>query len=51
MGSLINAAFTDHFNRVAEFHFGIVRLERQHGREIVQEAYRQATLRNNEPQP
>ena len=25
-GSLINAAFTDHFNRVAEFHFGILRL-------------------------
>ncbi len=51
MGSLINVAFTDHFNRVAAFHFGIVRLERQHGRETVQTAYRQATLRINEPQP
>ena len=41
-GSLINAAFTDHFNRVAEFHFGILRLERQYGAEAVQAAYRQA---------
>jgi len=41
-GSLINAAFTDHFNRVAEFHFGILRLERLHGVEAVQAAYRRA---------
>jgi hypothetical protein len=41
-GSLINAAFTDHFNRVAEFHFGILRLERVHGVEAVQAAYRRA---------
>jgi hypothetical protein len=41
MGSLINAAFTDHFNRVAEFHFGIVQLERRHGAQSVQSAYRQ----------
>ena len=44
-GSLINAAFTDHFNRVAEFHFGILRLEREHGAEMVQAAYRQAVER------
>jgi EcsC protein family len=44
-GSLINAAFTDHFNRVAEFHFGILRLERLHGAEAVQAAYRQAAER------
>jgi len=44
-GSLINAAFTDHFNRVAKFHFGIVRLERIHGREAVQVAYREACVR------
>ena len=41
-GSLINAAFTEHFNRVAEFHFGILRLERMHGVEVVQAAYRRA---------
>jgi hypothetical protein len=41
-GSLINAAFTDHFNRVARYHFGILRLERAHGAEVVQQAYRQA---------
>ena len=44
-GSLINAAFTDHFNRVAEYHFGILRLERLHGAQVVQEAYRQAIAR------
>ncbi len=44
-GSLVNAAFTDHFNRVAEFHFGILRLEREHGVEAVQAAYRQAAER------
>ena len=42
MGSLINAAFMDHFNRVANFHFGIVRLERQYGQEAVQTAYETA---------
>jgi len=43
--SLVNAAFTDHFNRVAEFHFGILRLERLHGSETVQAAYRAAAER------
>lgn len=42
LGSLVNAAFTDHFNRVAAYHFGIVRLERQHGQEIVRASYQQA---------
>lgn len=41
LGALVNAAFTDHFNRVARFHFGIVRLERRYGSEIVESAYRQ----------
>jgi hypothetical protein len=45
MGSLINAAFTDHFNHVAEYHFGIVRLERLHGQTGVQEAYHEAAKR------
>jgi hypothetical protein len=40
LGSLINAAFADHFNRVAQFHFGIVQLEQRHGAESVQAAYR-----------
>jgi hypothetical protein len=44
-GALINAAFTDHFNRVAEFHFGIVRLERQSGQDVVQAAYLKAVER------
>jgi hypothetical protein len=45
VGSLVNAAFTDHFNRVAEFHFGILRLERLYGSEVVQTAYRDAVER------
>jgi hypothetical protein len=42
-GALINAAFTDHFNRVARYHFGIVRMERQFGKDVVQAAYRKAS--------
>lgn len=30
-GAALNAAFTDHFNRVARLHFGLKRLERQYG--------------------
>lgn len=41
-GALINAAFTDHFNRVARYHFSIVALERRYGREVVQQAYEEA---------
>lgn len=44
LGSLVNAAFTDHFNRVAEFHFGIVKLERRYGAAPVQAAYQQAIV-------
>ncbi len=38
-GALINAAFTDHFNRVARFHFGIRQLEREYGAQEVQALY------------
>jgi len=41
-GATINVAFMGHFNRVARFHFGMRSLERQHGVELVQNAYRQA---------
>ncbi len=41
-GASINVAFMDHFNRVARFHFGLRNLERKHGADIVQAAYRQA---------
>ncbi|MGC3969119.1 MAG: EcsC family protein [Pirellulales bacterium] len=44
-GAAINVAFMDHFNRVARFHFGIRSLERKHGRDVVQEAYRGAAKR------
>lgn len=45
MGALVNAAFTDHFNRVARYHFGIVALEKRYGAERVQAAY-ERSLRN-----
>ncbi len=43
-GALINAAFSDHFNTVARFHFGIVALEQKHGKPAVEAAYQQARL-------
>jgi hypothetical protein len=41
-GALINAAFSDHFNNVARFHFGIVELEKKYGQAPVQNAYQAA---------
>lgn len=41
-GAIVNAAFMDHFNRVARFHFAIRLLERNHGVELVEVAYRDA---------
>lgn len=41
-GGLINAAFNDHFLHVARYHFGLRALERTHGRETIQDAYRTA---------
>jgi hypothetical protein len=38
-GAAINAGFTEHFNTIARFHFGIRRLERRLGQQRVQEAY------------
>ena len=37
--SAVNAAFTDHFNSVARYHFGIRRLERHHGQAVIRAAY------------
>lgn len=39
-GAMVNAAFTKHFNSIAWYHFGILRLERLHGSEAVEQAYR-----------
>ena len=41
-GAAVNSAFTTHFNTVALYHFGLKRLEREHGPEAVLEAYRAA---------
>ncbi len=45
LGALVNTVFIDHFQQTAHGHFAIRRLERRYGTEIVQAAYRQATLR------
>lgn len=39
-GAAINNAFAGHFNTVARYYFGIRKLERQHGQELVQAEYR-----------
>ncbi len=41
-GGAVNAAFTDHFNRVARYHFGLRRLERMNGEEAVAAVYDRA---------
>jgi hypothetical protein len=43
-GALVNAAFSEHFNTVARFHFGIVELERKYGKPAVQSAYEEARM-------
>ena len=40
-GGAINAAFSEHFNTAARFHFGIRALEKKHGEDVVQAAYLQ----------
>jgi hypothetical protein len=42
-GGLINAAFTDHFNSVARYHFGMRALEKQYGDEAVRALYSSTT--------
>jgi hypothetical protein len=41
-GAAINAAFTEHFNAVARYHFGLRALERKHGVGRVRELYENA---------
>ncbi|MBK7977717.1 MAG: EcsC family protein [Deltaproteobacteria bacterium] len=41
-GAVVNTAFAQHFHTVALYHFGLRRLERQHGGVIVEERYRAA---------
>jgi hypothetical protein len=40
-GGFINAAFTDHFNSAARFHFGLRVLEKKYGEDVVKAAYRE----------
>ena len=41
-GALINAAFTEHYHKVARYHFGLKKLEREHGAAEIQSQYRAA---------
>lgn len=51
-GATLNVAFMDHFERVAQGHFILRRLERAHGRELIQDLYRQvAAAPTVQPQP
>jgi hypothetical protein len=38
-GAIINTLFIDHFQNMAQGHFIVRRLERAHGREIVESVY------------
>jgi hypothetical protein len=38
-GATINVMFMDHFERLARGHFTVRRLEREHGRDLIQELY------------
>jgi len=43
-GALINTAFTNYFNSTAYYHFGLRRLERKYGPEIVQKIYLESLI-------
>jgi EcsC family protein len=49
LGAALNAAFAQHFNHVARYHFGILRLERLHGQDLVQAAYRERVTALSKP--
>lgn len=38
-GSMINILFTDHFNTIAKFHYGVQRLEHIYGEEMIKATY------------
>jgi hypothetical protein len=44
-GALVNSAFAQHFNRVAEYHFGMERLAANYGDDLVWEEYRTAAIK------
>jgi len=50
-GALVNSAFTEHFNRIAEYHFGMQRLAVTHGDDTVYGAYRVAACEQRRRQP
>jgi intein/homing endonuclease len=40
-GAIINTLFIDHYQDMAKGHFTVRRLEREYGRELIQERYHQ----------
>ena len=46
-GGIINAAFTEHFNKAARYHFGLRALERKYGEAQVREIYLQTSARSS----
>ena len=44
-GATLNVMFMDHFERLARGHFTLRRLEREHGRDAIQELYKAALIR------
>lgn len=50
-GAAINAAFADHFQDVARAHFAVRRLERQHGRELIQRLFADLRAKTIEATP
>lgn len=44
-GAVVNAVFTSHYNELARYHFGLRRLEREHGAAEVKAAYGEAARR------
>jgi hypothetical protein len=48
-GATINVMFTEHFNSVARYHFGLRLLERRWGGEAIRTLYREAALQHRRP--
>ncbi len=48
-GAAINACFTNYFNRIALYHFGIRKLERLYGEQAVEAAYRDELAQLSSP--
>ena len=46
-GGLVNTIFISHFQDMARAHFAIRRLEREHGEDVVKQAYEQLSTQGS----